>query len=232
MINAIAIDDEPLAIKVIHSLCEKTEFINLQKSFTHPSEALKHLRKFPADLIFVDIHMPTMSGISLVKAIQQNTMVIFTTAYSNYAVESYELNAIDYLLKPINQKRFQMACNKALEYYNYIQKKDSAAERNIFVRADFSLIKIPVADILYIEGLADYLKIFIKSRKTVVARMTMKDMLEKLPADDFIRVHRSFIIPKHRIHTVRNNMIYLPEVEIPIGKTYVDDFFRAYRSGI
>jgi DNA-binding LytR/AlgR family response regulator len=228
MINAIAIDDEPLALKVIHSLCERVEFINLQRSFTQPSEALKHLRKFPADLVFVDIQMPTMTGISLVKAIQQNTMVIFTTAFSNYAVESYELNAIDYLLKPINHKRFQIACNKALEYYNHIQKKDSATEKNIFVRADFSLVKIPVADILYIEGLADYLKIYIKSRKTVVARMTMKDMIEKLPTNDFIRVHRSFIIPKNRIHSVRNNIIYLPECEIPIGKTYVEDFFRGY----
>ncbi len=228
MINAIAIDDEPLALKVIHSLCERVEFINLQRSFTQPSEALKHLRKFPADLIFVDIQMPTMTGISLVKAIQQNTMVVFTTAFSNYAVESYELNAIDYLLKPINHKRFQIACNKALEYYNHIQKKDPATEKNIFVRADFSLVKIPVADILYIEGLADYLKIYIKSRKTVVARMTLKDMVEKLPNEDFIRVHRSFIVPKNRIHSVRNNIIYLPECEIPIGKTYVDDFFDSY----
>lgn len=118
MINAIAIDDEPLALKVINSHCEKTDFINLQKTFTHPTEALKYLRKYPVDLLFVDIQMPAMNGITLVKAIQQNTMIIFTTAFSEYAVVSYELNAIDYLLKPINFKRFTQAVNKAIEYYN------------------------------------------------------------------------------------------------------------------
>jgi len=117
MITAIAIDDEPLALKVIDSHCEKTDFINLQKTFTHPTEALHYLRKYSVDLLFVDIQMPSMNGISLVKAIRKNTMIIFTTAFSEYAVVSYELNAIDYLLKPINFKRFSQAVNKANEYY-------------------------------------------------------------------------------------------------------------------
>src|SRR5687767_13641843 len=151
MINAIAIDDEPLALTVIESLCKKNEGINLQKTFTQPSEALKYLRKFPVDLIFCDIQMPSMTGIKLVKSLQQNTMVIFTTAFSEYAVVSYELNAIDYLLKPINQKRFTQAITKAQEYLDYINKKDQSADKSIFVRADFSLVKIPLADILYIE---------------------------------------------------------------------------------
>ena len=224
MINAVAIDDEPLALKVIDSHCEKTDFINLQRTFTHPTEALKYLRKYPVDLLFVDIQMPSMNGINLVKAIQQNTMVIFTTAFSEYAVVSYELNAIDYLLKPINFKRFSQAVNKANEYYNYISKQNHSEDKHIFIRADYSLVKIPLADILYIEGLADYLKIFIRDRKTVVARMTMNDMVEKLPLKDFIRVHRSFILPFKRIESVRSNYITLPEAEIPIGKTYIKDF--------
>lgn len=228
MINAIAIDDEPLAHKVIESFCRQTDFINLQKTFTKPNDALKHLRKFPADLLFVDIHMPGMTGINLVKGLQQNAMVIFTTAFSEYAAVSYELNAIDYLLKPFNFKRFTQAVNKAKEYFDYIQRKDNNADKYIFIRADLSLVKISVADISYIEGSADYLKIHVKDRKTVVARMPMKDMLEKLPSNDFVRVHRSFILPFSKIESVRNNTISLGEVQIPIGKTYVEDFFDRY----
>jgi DNA-binding LytR/AlgR family response regulator len=228
MINAIAIDDEPLAHKVIESFCRQTDFINLQKTFTKPNDALKHLRKFPADLLFVDIHMPGMTGINLVKGLQQNAMVIFTTAFSEYAAVSYELNAIDYLLKPFNFKRFTQAVNKAKEYFDYIQRKDNNADKYIFIRADLSLVKISLADIIYIEGSADYLKIHVKDRKTVVARMPMKDMLEKLPSNDFVRVHRSFILPFSKIESVRNNTISLGEVQIPIGKTYVDEFFDRY----
>jgi DNA-binding LytR/AlgR family response regulator len=230
MINAIAIDDEPLALTVIKSLCDKSENINLQKTFTQPNEALKHLRKFPADLIFCDIQMPAMTGINLVKSLQQNTMVIFTTAFSEYAVISYELNAIDYLLKPISQKRFTQAITKAQEYLDYINKKDHSTDKNIFIRADFSLVKIPLADILYIEGLADYLKIHIKDRKTIIARMTMKEMMEKLQSTDFIRVHRSYILPFSKIEAVKGNTIFIGENEFPIGKTYTDEFFSRYKA--
>ncbi len=228
MINAIAIDDEPLALTVIQSLCDKSEGVHLQKTFTQPNEALKYLRKFPVDLIFCDIQMPSMTGINLVKSLQQNTMVIFTTAFSEYAAVSYELNAIDYLLKPINQKRFTQAVSKAQEYFDYINKKDQNADKNIFIRADFSLVKIPVADILYIEGFADYIKIYIKDRKTIMTRMPMKSIMEKLPSTDFIRVHRSFILPFSKIEAVRGTTIFIGDQEFPIGKTYTDEFFNRY----
>jgi len=228
MINAIAIDDEPLAITVIESLCKKIEGVNLQKTFTHPNEALKYLRKYPVDLIFCDIQMPAMTGINLVKSLQQKTMVIFTTAFSEYAAVSYELNAIDYLLKPINLKRFTVAIGKAQEYFDYINRKDQSVAKNIFIRADFSLVKIPLDDILYIEGLADYLKINVKNRKTIVARMSMKDMMEKLNPDDFIRVHRSFILPFDKIEAVRGTTIFIGDKEFPIGRTYADEFFARY----
>jgi DNA-binding LytR/AlgR family response regulator len=228
MINAIAIDDEPLALTVIQSLCDKSESIHLQKTFTQPNEALKHLRKFPTDLIFCDIQMPSMTGIHLVKSLQQNTMVIFTTAFSEYAAVSYELNAIDYLLKPINQKRFTQAITKAQEYFDYINKKDLNADKSIFIRADFSLVKIPLADILHIEGFADYLKIYIKDRKTIMARMPMKSIMEKLPSTDFVRVHRSFILPFSKIEAVRGTTIFIGDQEFPIGKTYADEFFSRY----
>lgn len=230
MINAIAIDDEPLALTVIQTLCGRSEKINLQRTFTQPSEALKYLRKFPVDLIFCDIQMPSMTGISLVKALQQNTMVIFTTAFSEYAAVSYELNAIEYLLKPINQKRFTQAVSKAQEYFDYIHKKERNEDKSIFIRADFSLVKIPLADILYIEGLADYIKIHIKDRKTIVARMSMKEIMEKLQSSDFIRVHRSFILPFKKIESVRGNIIFTGDKEFPIGRTYVEEFFERYAS--
>lgn len=230
MMTAIAIDDEPLAITVIQSLCDKSGCINLQKTFTQPNEALKHLRKFPIDLIFCDIQMPAMTGIKLVESLQQDTMVIFTTAFSEYAAISYELNAIDYLLKPINQKRFTQAITKAQEYYNYINQKSDSADKNIFIRADFNLVKIPLTDILYIEGFADYLKIYIKDRKTIMARMTMKDMMEKLPSTDFIRVHRSYILPFSKIEAVRGATIFIGDNEFPIGRTYTDAFFDRYAS--
>ncbi len=228
MINAIAIDDEPLALKVLKTLCDHNASINLQKTFTQPSEALKHLRKFPTDLIFCDIQMPTMTGINLVKSLQQNTMVIFTTAFSEYAAVSYELNAIDYLLKPINHRRFTQAVTKALEYFDFIHKKEQTIDKSIYVRADFNLVKIPLADIQYIEGLADYLKIHVKDRKTIVARMPMKDMLEKLPPADFIRVHRSFILPFYKIEAVRGTTIFIGDKEFPIGRTYSEEFFSRY----
>jgi DNA-binding LytR/AlgR family response regulator len=213
---------------VIQSLCDKSEYVNLQKTFTQPNEALKYLRKFPVDLIFCDIQMPAMTGMKLVKSLPQNVMVVFTTAFSEYAAVSYELNAIDYLLKPISQKRFTQAIAKSQEYFDYVNKKEPHADKDIFIRADFNLVKIPLADILYIEGLADYLKIHIKDRKPVTARMAMKDMMNKLPAADFIRVHRSFILPFGKIEAVRGATIFINDMQFPIGRTYSDEFFNRY----
>jgi DNA-binding LytR/AlgR family response regulator len=228
MISAIAIDDEPLALKVIETLCAKSEGIELQRTFTKPNEALQYLRDTPVDLIFCDIQMPAMTGIHLVKALPQHTMVIFTTAFSEYAAVSYELNAIDYLLKPINQKRFTQALQKAKDYRDYISKKVEQSDQYIFVRADFNLVRIALEDILYIEGLADYLRIHVKDRKTIVARMPMKDMMDKLPSADFIRVHRSFILPFRHIESVRGKTIFIGDMTFPIGKTYSDAFFERY----
>lgn len=225
MIKAIALDDEPLALKIIENFCSKVPFIGLEKTFSKPSEALKHLQKFPADLLFLDIQMPSLTGIEFYKSVKQDTMVIFTTAHSEYAVESYNLSAIDYLLKPFTFERFEQAANKANEYYNYIHKQQTVLP-HLFIRADYSLIKITISDILYIEGLDDYLKIHLQDQKPVVARMTMKAMMEKLPPDDFIRVHRSFIVPLKRIEQIRNKMITVASQEIPIGGSYEEQVFN------
>ncbi|MFM2135436.1 MAG: hypothetical protein RL021_836, partial [Bacteroidota bacterium] len=204
----------------------KVDFIDLQRTFTQPTEALRYLKKFPVDLIFADIRMPSMSGIELIKSIPQQVMVIFTTAYKEFAVESYELQAIDYLLKPFDQSRFLQAVNRAKDFFDFQQNKggDAENEKCIFIRADYSLIKVNLQEISYIEGLGDYLKIHLPEKKPIVVRMTMKNMLDKLPASDFIRVHRSFIIPFAKVESVRNKTIKVMGVTIPIGASFEEAF--------
>jgi DNA-binding LytR/AlgR family response regulator len=230
MITAIAIDDEPLALKAIEKLCETVDFVSLEKTFTEPGEAMKYLRKFPTDLLFLDIKMPSISGLNFYKALQQNTMVIFTTAFSEYAADSYELDAIDYLLKPISPKRFKQATEKANDYYKYVRNKKQEQLNHIFLRSNYSLVKVAISDIIYIEGISDYVKVYSKTQKMIISRMSMKAMFDKLPENDFIRVHRSFIIPFHNITAVRNKTIYLKDTEIPIpiGTTYEEEFFKRY----
>jgi len=229
MITAIALDDEPPALSIVENFCSKVDFIDLVKTFTHPNEALKYLEKFPVDLLFLDIRMPSVSGIQFAKQIPKDMMVIFTTAYSEYAVEGFNLNALDYLLKPFTFDRYMQAVNKALDYYKFYHNQDSAVQQYLFVRADYSLVKIMLDDILYIEGLDDYLKIFLTGRKPVIARMTMKSALEKLPEKNFIRVHRSFIVPLSKIDKVRNKLIYIGDKTIPIGSSYESSFFETYK---
>jgi two-component system LytT family response regulator len=225
MINAIAIDDEPPALSVLETFCSKTDFIQLQKTFTSTQEAQRHLRKFPVDLLFLDINMPSISGIELYKSLEQNTMVIFTTAYGEYALEGFHLNATDYLLKPYSFERFQQAVEKVKKQVATYKNEN---ERVLFIRADYNLNKINLDDILYVEGLNDYVKIHLKNQKNVVARMTMKGFMEKLPGNEFIRVHRSFIVPLKSINRIRNKIIYLENSEVPIGTSYEKDFFARF----
>lgn len=227
MIRAIAIDDEPLPLELLESYCNEVDFLKLEKTFTQASEAKKHLQKYPVDLLFLDIHMPSISGIDFYKELEQNTMMIFTTAHSQYALDGFNLNAVDYLLKPYSLERFMVAVNKANDFYSFLYNKTNKSSY-IFIRSEYSLLKIPVEDILYIEGLADYLKIHLPDSKPVITRMTMKSILEKLPAE-FIRVHRSFIVPMSRIEAVRNKTISLSGIQIPIGMSYIDDFEKAFR---
>ncbi|RYD58400.1 MAG: response regulator transcription factor [Sphingobacteriales bacterium] len=220
MIKAIALDDEPLGLTIIEAFCKKIDFIELEKTFTEPAEALRHVKKFPVDLIFLDVRMPSMSGIDFYKTVPQNTMVIFTTAFSEYAVEGFNLSAVDFLLKPFEFSRFQQAVNKAKEYYNFLHEKDPQASKYIFLRADYSLHKIDVNDILFIEGLDNYLKVHLSNAKAIIARMSMKSMVEKLSPKAFLRVHRSFIVPISKVEAIRNKNIYIGEHKIPIGTNY------------
>ena len=220
MIYAIALDDEPPALEVLQSFCDQIEGIELKKTFTRSDEALKYLKKYPTDLLFLDINMPSISGIDFFKKVPHKISVIFTTAYSEFAVEGFTLNATDYLLKPFSFSRFEQAIEKAKIQLEKEQKNTAADSQFLFIRADYSLIKIPVTEILFIEGLDDYLKIHIRNQKTVVARMTMKSMLQKLPTDAFFRVHRSFIVSLSKIDRVKSKIIYIGNEEIPISATY------------
>ncbi|MEY2869554.1 MAG: hypothetical protein RIR01_2051 [Bacteroidota bacterium] len=223
MLKAIALDDEPLALEVLQSFCNQTEGITLEKTFTKSEDAFKHLKKYPVDLLFLDINMPSISGIDFYKKLPHKTMVIFTTAYSEYAVEGFTLSATDYILKPFSFARFKQAVEKAI--YQYKLQNQNPEQLYLFIRADYSLIKILFTDILFIEGLDDYLKIHIQNQKTVVARMTLKAILEKLPSPEFVRVHRSFIIPISKIDKVRNKIIYINDEEIPVSASYEAAFF-------
>jgi DNA-binding LytR/AlgR family response regulator len=228
MINCIGIDDEPLALEIIEEFCSKVSFVKLEKTFTNTDEAAKYLRKFPVDLLFLDIQMPDISGIEFCKEHASNKLVIFSTAFSEYAVEGFNLNAIDYLLKPFEFSRFLQAANKANEYFNYLNASDNKEMQHLFVRSEYSLVKIALADILYIETLDDYIKIHVRDRKPVLTKMNLKNVMSKLHSKDFVRVHRSYVVPLHCILSVRGKTIQLNNIEIPIGIKFEEEFFKKY----
>ena len=228
-IKAIALDDEVPALDIIEAFCQMVEFIDLKRTFTKPSEALNYLQNFPVDLLFLDINMPSVNGIEFYQRIPQKTSVVFTTAYSEYAVEGFNLNAIDYLLKPFTFDRFLQAAEKAQQTLRTIHQSNENEFPVLLLRVNYNLVKINSADILYIEGLDDYLKIHLHNKKAVVVRMTIKTILEKLPQNKFVRVHRSYIVPIDRIESVRNKIIIIKDEEIPIGNTYEENFFNLFR---
>lgn len=228
MINCIAIDDEPLALDLLVKYSSQLDFIDLKKTFTQTSEALAYMKKFPIDLIFLDIQMPDISGIDFYKSLKDSKMVIFTTAYSEYAVEGFNLNAVDYLLKPIKFSRFEQAVRKSKDYLDYLSSKDLDSQPFLYVRSDYRLIRIPLSDILYIEGLDDYVKIFCGQRKPILSRISLKAIAERLPAHRFLRVHRSFIIPTTRELSLCNKHIQIGDIQVPIGVSYEDEVMKLF----
>jgi DNA-binding LytR/AlgR family response regulator len=224
MIHAIAIDDEPLPLQILEQFCRKSDVLQLDKTFTQTSEAMRYFKNYPVDLLFLDIQMPVVSGIDFYKSLGQNTMVIFTTAHSQYAVQGFELSAIDYLLKPYSFERFTQAVQKAKVYYDYL-KADQQQAQHIFFRVDYSLVQVALKDIQYIESFGDYLKVHLEGKqKALTMRMTMKEMAEKLPAQRFFRVHRSYIIPLDRIQKIRHKVVMVADVDIPIGAAFEEEF--------
>lgn len=229
MLNCIALDDEPIALDIISNFCSKIPGLQLVQSFTQASVAKRYLQNFPVDLIFLDIQMPDIDGLSFYKSLQQNTMVIFTTAYSEFAVDGFNVDAVDYLLKPIEFDRFKHACQKAIDYNEFNKSPERSHQNNLYVRSDYSLMKIPFNEVLFCEKIGDYIKIHRRNNNSVTTLMSLNTLLDMLPEVEFIRVHRSFIIALSEIDFVKNKFIQIHDHKIPIGITYKSDFFDRYK---
>lgn len=220
MLKAIAIDDEPIALEVIKTLAENVGFISIGDYFTNSFKAMEYLQKQPTDLIFLDIKMPGISGIEFLKSIPNPPMVIFTTAYSEHAVQSFELDAIDYLLKPFSLSRFLKACNKAHEQFELRNNKTSAAtEQTIFIKSGYEKVRINLEDIRYVESISNYVR-FVLRDKSVTSRLTMQEAIALLPQNAFIRIHRSYLAAKNKITRIDKRTVWLDGTELSIGESY------------
>lgn len=233
MMNCIALDDEPLALDIIEAYVKKHPELNLIARCNNAEEASKVLNSQHIDLMFLDIQMPGVTGLNFVRSLKNKPLFMFTTAYSEYAIDGFELDAIDYLLKPIAYDRFEKAIEKAKEYYT-IKNNSGLTESDlendfIFVKANQQLIKLAYGEILYVEAFADYVKIFLNDRK-IVTLQTMKKMEAKLPNDIFSRVHRSFIVNRKAVQSFSTSVCEVNGEKIPVGKNYKNDFIKLMKS--
>ncbi|MBY0347481.1 MAG: response regulator [Hydrotalea flava] len=218
--KCIAIDDEPLALQIISQYCEKIPFLQLENIFTNPNDAIQYLSENKMDLLFLDIQMPDINGLQLYKNLTNKPLVIFTTAFKDFAVEGFNVDAIDYLLKPFDYNRFLKAAYKAKEYQEFLSSQELQLN-SIYVKVNYEMMKINLKDIELIEALDDYIKIHIKPYP-VLTLMTLKSMQEKLPNKEFVRVHRSYIVPISKVDKFNKNKILVAGKEIPIGSSYSD----------
>lgn len=231
-IRCAVVDDEPLALGLMASYVKKTPFLELVGSYSSAVQAMQEMHDNPVDLIFIDIQMPELNGLDYSRMISPQTRVVFTTAFNQYALDGYKVNAIDYLLKPISYPDFLLAANKAQEWFRLVkqsqqsEKKENQDEKlSIFVKSDYKLIRIELKNILYVEGLKDYVKIYEENTgRPVISLMSMKAMEEILPADRFMRVHRSYIVQKEKIRIIEHNRIVFGNTYIPIGDSYKQAF--------
>ncbi|MGB5667401.1 MAG: LytTR family DNA-binding domain-containing protein [Maribacter sp.] len=228
MIRCIAIDDEPLALKQIASYIDKTPFLVLIGEFESALQAISFLQDNEVDLMFVDINMPDLSGMDFVKSLNDPPKVIFTTAYSEYALEGFRVDAVDYLLKPIGYSEFLKATEKARERIQPKEDRNTEVQGNdkfLFIKSEYKILRIILSDIKYIEGMREYVRIHLQSEKPVMALMSMKKMEEYLPKINFMRVHRSFIVNLDKISTVeRNRIVFDKNVYIPVSEQYKPKF--------
>jgi two-component system LytT family response regulator len=226
MIKAIAVDDEPLALEVIRSHAGKVPFMEIAGYFTNAFEAIDFMARQPVDLLFLDIKMPDISGIELMESLQQKPLVIFTTAYAEHAVTSYELNAVDYLLKPFAFTRFLKACHKAHEQLLLKQgNKPTSLTGSIFIKAGYEQIKIEFNNLLYLEGGGNYMSFIMADGHTILSRLTMGDALALLPADVFVRVHRSYIVNKTKVDRIEKHQLHIGPQQVPVGSAFSSSLF-------
>lgn len=227
-ISCIAIDDEPLALEIIEEYIEKVPFLNLLKTFNSGLESLEFLKKEEVDLIFLDIQMDDLTGFQFLRVLNNPPSIIFTTAFENYALDGFEWGAIDYLLKPISFERFVRACDKVTQRLYPNQSVEvtipNHREDYIFIKTGYSLQKVCFKDILYIEGQRDYLKI-VTSDEGVMTLQSFKDISTLLPADTFVRTHKSYMVSMDHIDKIENNRILIGDTRIPISETYSSLFY-------
>jgi len=215
--KAIAIDDEPIALDIIKSHAAKVPFLELKATFTDAFEALEYLQRESVDLIFLDIKMPDISGLDLFSSLSKKPLVIFTTAYSEHAVTSFELDAVDYLLKPFSLSRFIKGCNKAFELYNF--RNDPEKENHLYVKTGYEHIKVLFEDILYLEAAGNYVS-FVLKEGSILSRSTFNEAVNQLPKDKFIRVHRSYVVAANKVNKVEKFQVTIGKVKIPVGEAY------------
>ena len=222
VLKCVAIDDEPLALQLIKNYVARFPGLELVQVFEDALSGAEYLKRNSVDLLFVDVNMPDITGVELVRSLVNRPMIIFTTAYRNYAFESYELQAIDYLLKPIDYSRFKAAVERAIDFHKYKNAtQETASDESIYVYAEYKMIKILLRDIAYIESMGDYLKIYLSGNdKPILTLMTMKKILEKLPEAQFARIHRSFVVALSKIKSIHNRKVNLIDAELPIGDAY------------
>jgi two-component system LytT family response regulator len=228
MLKAIAIDDEPLALEVIKAHANKVSFLELQETFVSAKEALEYLKKNPIDVVFLDINMPDISGLDFSQLLPNDTSVIFTTAYSQYAVDAFNLNAVDYLTKPIEFTRFMKACQKAYEI-NQSAKGEIVETPYLFVKDGYDLVRIVLNDLLYIQSDGNYLTFREKTRKTLT-RMTMTEAMESLPKNKFMRVHKSYLVNlNHVLKVERHQISVTDDTFVPIAASYHGELMEALK---
>jgi DNA-binding LytR/AlgR family response regulator len=231
------IDDEPLAVSLLESYVNKTPFLELKGKFNSAIHALASLNDNPVDLLFLDIQMPELNGLEFSRIVGGETRIIFTTAFEQYALDSYKVNALDYLLKPISYPDFLVSANKALQWFEILRKNEEPAQvaqasgkeeiESIFIKTEYKLLQISLNKILYIEGLKDYVKIYTEDNiHPVLSLMSMKAMEELLPSRNFIRVHRSFIVQADKIKVIERNRIVFGKEYIPISDNYKARFME------
>jgi DNA-binding LytR/AlgR family response regulator len=230
MLKAIVIDDEPLALEVIKALTEKVTFVELTGYFTNSFQAMEFLQTHQVDLLFLDIKMPDISGIEFLKSIPDPPMVVFTTAYSEHAVEGFELDAIDYLLKPFSLTRFLKACNKAYEYYELKRNKNNSSSglTHVLIKSGYEQVRVELDSIRYAEGNGNYVMLVLEKQK-IASRLTMSEAEALLPPTGFIRVHRSYIVSKKHIQKADKKTIWIQQTEIPIGSAYASEIEKIIR---
>lgn len=219
--KCIAVDDEKLVLELMSDNIGKIPFLQLVRSCKNAMEAAAVLHSEKIDLVFLDIQMPGINGLEFIRSLPHPPLVIFVTAYKEFALDGFELNAVDYLLKPVSFERFLKACNKALDIFNLLNKADDKKPDYFFVYVEYNLVKISIPDILYIEGMKDYIRIFFAGNpRPVITKMSMKAIEEKLAGRRFVRTHKSYIVNGDRVTTIKRDLIYIGSIELPLSENF------------